>query len=142
LIPVKGHELLIRAVASLAPEFPALRLELIGDGPQLSRLQALAQQLQIRDRVHFSGRQPRQQVAEAMRRCTVFALPSRYSFRHLYFSPDKRGKNAQEDAGEMQTSQRVANQHASNVAIAKNAEGSGSYDEAEERIRAEPQAQG
>jgi hypothetical protein len=28
-----------------------------------------------------------------------FALPSRYSFRHLYFSPDKRGRNAQEDAG-------------------------------------------
>lgn len=27
-----------------------------------------------------------------------FAQPSRYSFRHLYFSPDKRGKNAQEDA--------------------------------------------
>jgi parvulin-like peptidyl-prolyl isomerase len=27
-----------------------------------------------------------------------FALPSRYSFRHLYFSPDKRGKNAQEEA--------------------------------------------
>ncbi|MGA9567610.1 MAG: hypothetical protein WBS19_18935, partial [Candidatus Korobacteraceae bacterium] len=27
-----------------------------------------------------------------------FALPGRYSFRHLYFSPDKRGKNAQADA--------------------------------------------
>jgi len=27
-----------------------------------------------------------------------FALPSRYSFRHLYFSPDKRGKNVQDDA--------------------------------------------
>jgi len=27
-----------------------------------------------------------------------FALPSRYSFRHLFFSPDKRGKNAQQDA--------------------------------------------
>ena len=27
-----------------------------------------------------------------------FALPSRYSFRHLYFSPDKRGKNAQHNA--------------------------------------------
>lgn len=27
-----------------------------------------------------------------------FALPSRYSFRHLYFSPDKRGKNARRDA--------------------------------------------
>jgi len=27
-----------------------------------------------------------------------FAQPSRYSFRHLYFSPDRRGKNAREDA--------------------------------------------
>ena len=27
-----------------------------------------------------------------------FALPSRYSFRHLYFSPDKRGKIAKDDA--------------------------------------------
>jgi len=27
-----------------------------------------------------------------------FALPSRYSFRHLYFSPDKRGTHAREDA--------------------------------------------
>jgi peptidyl-prolyl cis-trans isomerase C len=32
-----------------------------------------------------------------------FALPSRYSFRHLYFSPDKRGKNAQQDAGKALT---------------------------------------
>jgi peptidyl-prolyl cis-trans isomerase C len=29
-----------------------------------------------------------------------FALPSRYSFRHLYFSPDKRGKDAQADAAQ------------------------------------------
>jgi len=26
-----------------------------------------------------------------------FALPSRYSFRHIYFSPDKRGTNAHDD---------------------------------------------
>ncbi len=31
---------------------------------------------------------------------TKFALPSRYSFRHLYFSVDKRGKNAQDNATE------------------------------------------
>jgi peptidyl-prolyl cis-trans isomerase C len=29
-----------------------------------------------------------------------FALPSRYSFRHVYFSPDKRGTNAHEDAAQ------------------------------------------
>ena len=78
LIPVKGHDLLIRAVASLAPEFPALALEIIGDGPERSRLQALAQRLQILDRVRFPGRQSRSQVVTAMRRCTLFVLPSRY----------------------------------------------------------------
>ena len=41
-------------------------------------MQALAQRLDIRERVRFLGRQSRQQVAAAMRRCTVFALPSRY----------------------------------------------------------------
>jgi glycosyltransferase involved in cell wall biosynthesis len=78
LLPIKGHELLVRAVASLVPEFPALTLEIIGHGPEFSRLQALAQQLQIAERARFLGRQSRQQVAAAMRRCTVFALPSRY----------------------------------------------------------------
>jgi len=29
-----------------------------------------------------------------------FALPSRYGFRHLYFSPDKRGRNARDDAAQ------------------------------------------
>lgn len=78
LIAIKGHDLLIRAVASLAPEFPELTLEIIGDGPEHSRLLALARQLRVPDRVHFLGRQSRHQVAAAMRRCTAFALPSRY----------------------------------------------------------------
>jgi hypothetical protein len=30
-----------------------------------------------------------------------FALPSRYSFRHVYFSPDKRGTNAHGDAANL-----------------------------------------
>jgi peptidyl-prolyl cis-trans isomerase C len=29
-----------------------------------------------------------------------FALPGRYSFRHIYFSPDKRGKIAEQDAAQ------------------------------------------
>jgi teichuronic acid biosynthesis glycosyltransferase TuaC len=78
LIPIKSHESLIRAVASLATEFPALTLEIIGDGAERSRLETLTQQLKIVERVRFLGRQPRLQVAAAMRRCTVFALPSRY----------------------------------------------------------------
>jgi peptidyl-prolyl cis-trans isomerase C len=32
-----------------------------------------------------------------------FALPGRYSFRHLYFSPDKRGRDARDNAAEVLT---------------------------------------
>jgi glycosyltransferase involved in cell wall biosynthesis len=78
LIPIKGHEYLIRAVASLAIEFPAVELEIIGDGSERERLETLAQELKIEPRVHFRGRQSRAQVAEGMKRCVVFALPSRY----------------------------------------------------------------
>lgn len=78
LIPIKGHEVLIRAVASLAADFPQLMLEIIGYGPEQLRLQALVQQLGVANSVRFLGLQSRQQVAAAMRHCTVFALPSRY----------------------------------------------------------------
>lgn len=78
LIPIKGHELLVHAAALLAPEFPDLRWEIIGDGAERGRLQALAAELQVKDRVWFRGRQSRKQVAAAMQGCTLFALPSRY----------------------------------------------------------------
>lgn len=78
LIPVKGHELLLRAFAAIPDKFPGLALEIIGDGPEKSRLQKLAAEKGIAGRVHFRGRQSRQQVADAMRQATIFALPSRY----------------------------------------------------------------
>lgn len=78
LIPIKGHEVLIRAVATVASGFRDLALEIIGDGPERVRLQQLAKELRISQRVRFLGRRSRVEVAEAMRRCTVFALPSRY----------------------------------------------------------------
>ena len=78
LIPVKGHELLLRAFAMIQNRFPALSLEIIGDGPERSRLEQLAQEQNLAGRVHFRGRQSRAQVADAMRHATVFALPSRY----------------------------------------------------------------
>lgn len=78
LIAIKGHAVLIRAVAALAAEFPAITLEIIGDGPERATLQDLCEKLQMTGRVRFLGRQSREQVAHAMRSCTVFALPSRY----------------------------------------------------------------
>jgi teichuronic acid biosynthesis glycosyltransferase TuaC len=78
LIPIKGHEFLIRAVAAIGSDFPDLTLEIIGRGAEQSRLQALARDVGIGNRVRFLGIRSRQEVAAAMRRCAVFALPSRY----------------------------------------------------------------
>jgi glycosyltransferase involved in cell wall biosynthesis len=78
LIPIKGHEVLVRGGAAIVGEFPDMVLEIIGDGPERHRLESLASQLGIAERVRFRGRQSRHEVAAAMQRCTVFALPSRY----------------------------------------------------------------
>jgi len=78
LIPIKGHELLLRALATILPRYPQLSWEIIGDGPELNRLTRLAADCNIAGQVRFLGRQSRKQVANAMRRCVLFALPSRY----------------------------------------------------------------
>ena len=78
LIPTKGHDVLLRAFADIQQRCSAIRCEIIGEGPEQSRLKALSSQLGITQKIEFLGRQSRTQVAEAMRRCTVFALPSCY----------------------------------------------------------------
>jgi teichuronic acid biosynthesis glycosyltransferase TuaC len=78
LIPTKGHELLMRAFAAVHTQFPDSSCEIVGDGVELSRLRRLATELNVEDKVRFLGRRSRSQVADAMRRCAVFALPSKY----------------------------------------------------------------
>jgi teichuronic acid biosynthesis glycosyltransferase TuaC len=78
LIPIKGHELLLRAFAELSPDFPFATCEIIGDGPQHLHLTKLANDLNLSGKVRLLGRQSRKQVADAMQRCAIFALPSRY----------------------------------------------------------------
>jgi glycosyltransferase involved in cell wall biosynthesis len=78
LIPTKGHALLLRAFASIAGLFPSCRLEIIGQGGERGRLVSLARELRIIERVTFRNRQSRETIAEAMRNCAIFALPSSY----------------------------------------------------------------
>ncbi len=75
---IKGQDSLLRAFADIHRRFPDVSCELIGDGPERARLKSLVASLKIAGKVQFRGRQTRSQVVEAMRRCTLFALPSRY----------------------------------------------------------------
>jgi teichuronic acid biosynthesis glycosyltransferase TuaC len=72
----KGQELVLRAIHRTAAAFPYLQCRIVGEGADRTRLQALARDLGIGQRVSFLGRQSRAAVADAMRRCSVFVLPS------------------------------------------------------------------
>jgi teichuronic acid biosynthesis glycosyltransferase TuaC len=78
LIPIKGQDVLLRAVAAIATTHPDIVVNLVGDGSERGNLSALAQELKISQRVRFMGRAPRRDLARLMRDCTLFALPSRY----------------------------------------------------------------
>jgi teichuronic acid biosynthesis glycosyltransferase TuaC len=72
----KGHELVLRALGNLRASFPQLRCRIIGEGPDRAQFEMLARDLSLGRQVQFAGRQSRSEVAEAMRRCSVFVLPS------------------------------------------------------------------
>jgi len=58
----EGLDILLRAVPALSAERPDLRVLLVGGGPEDARLRQLAKDLNIVDKVVFTGRVPHEQV--------------------------------------------------------------------------------
>ncbi len=73
LIPVKGADVFLHAVASIR-DVP-LHASIIGDGPRRRSLEALARTLGIEDRVHFHGSM--EDAARLFRAFDVWVLSSR-----------------------------------------------------------------
>ncbi|WP_438453696.1 CDP-glycerol glycerophosphotransferase family protein [Staphylococcus pseudintermedius] len=76
LSPEKGFDLLIKAVAELAPKYPQLKLYILGDGPLKVTLKSLVEQLGIQNHVYFLGQ--RRNPFFIVKRADVFALTSHY----------------------------------------------------------------
>ena len=57
---VKRHDVLLDAIAAIAPGWPSLRVVLVGDGVRRDALQRQAAALGIADRVIFAGLRPHQ----------------------------------------------------------------------------------
>jgi glycosyltransferase involved in cell wall biosynthesis len=76
LAPEKGVDLLLRAFAVVAQQEPTVHLVILGEGPLRAKLESLARELEIADRVHLPGfvSNPYQYMA----RCRVFAFSSRW----------------------------------------------------------------
>ncbi|WP_395019651.1 glycosyltransferase [Dongia sp.] len=78
LIEKKGHTYTLRALALVKQRDPhlAFSLDIVGEGPQLARLQAEAVQLGLADRVTFHGGLPHGRTLELLNQASIFILPS------------------------------------------------------------------
>jgi len=72
----KGQRYTIAAFSDVARLDPDIRLEMIGDGPLLSRCIELSQELGVAQRVAFVGAREHEYVREAMQRASVFVQHS------------------------------------------------------------------
>lgn len=75
--PEKGLDRLIRAMPLVKRQVPDSALLLVGDGRERPRLERLAEELGVRDRIRFAGSVPPPEVKHHLGLASVFALPSR-----------------------------------------------------------------
>jgi glycosyltransferase involved in cell wall biosynthesis len=74
--PEKGFDLLLRAFASIRPEFPEASLLIAGAGPEESRLKALCRALGLDSAVRFA--EPLDRPWTLFQEATLFVLSSRH----------------------------------------------------------------
>ncbi len=75
LDPIKGHDVLFRALSLLPKDSPEWKLLLIGDGQIASNLKVLAKTLQLSDRIEFRGADLNPEAT--LTNTDLFVLPSR-----------------------------------------------------------------
>jgi teichuronic acid biosynthesis glycosyltransferase TuaC len=76
LVARKRHADVLRAMARLRDRRPALRLRVIGDGPERAALERLAAELGLAGRVEFTGQLPHAEALRRAREAALFVLPS------------------------------------------------------------------
>jgi glycosyltransferase involved in cell wall biosynthesis len=76
LVPVKGVDLLLKAIAQVKSAGQRVRLDVVGDGPLRGEWRALAVRLNLADQVQFHGALSQEEVAQQMSQSHLFCLPS------------------------------------------------------------------
>ncbi len=80
LIPLKRVDELLKALK----EVPELGLVVVGDGPERPRLERLAEELRVSDRVYFAGQRSKRETLCLMASCDFFVLNSTHEgFPHV-----------------------------------------------------------
>jgi len=76
-VPVKGFDVLLRALPTVLARFPETSLTALGDGPQRASNELLARELGIASRVEFQGDRRPAEVSEQLHRSDMLVLSSR-----------------------------------------------------------------
>jgi len=76
LTAIKGHRVLIDAMAPLVERYPNVSLDIVGDGDLRQDLETQTRARGVESHVHFHGRLSRHDVAQMMRIADVLVLPS------------------------------------------------------------------
>jgi colanic acid/amylovoran/stewartan biosynthesis glycosyltransferase WcaL/AmsK/CpsK len=76
LVPIKGHEFALRAVAQLDATHGPVEYHLVGDGPERESLERLAVELSVASRIHFHGACAGSELARHYAESHLFVLPS------------------------------------------------------------------
>jgi phosphatidyl-myo-inositol dimannoside synthase len=72
----KGHDVVLRAMARLAPAHPDLVYVVAGEGDDRPRLERLASELGVADLTRFVGRVPEDELPSVYRAADLFVMPS------------------------------------------------------------------
>jgi glycosyltransferase involved in cell wall biosynthesis len=73
LLPIKGHHGLLRAFAIAHRRQPALRLTIVGEGPERAALVRLISEEGLQDRVRLAGQLSSTEVAQLLARSDIYA---------------------------------------------------------------------
>jgi glycosyltransferase involved in cell wall biosynthesis len=79
LVRRKGADLLVSAFSQLKSELPAIQLDIVGDGPEMKSLKALAEELGLGDSVTFHGALYGHELWRRYAEASILVLPSRQS---------------------------------------------------------------
>jgi 1,2-diacylglycerol 3-alpha-glucosyltransferase len=79
----KRLDIVLNAVAELAPKVPDLRLLVVGKGPAADDFKSMAQHLRISDRVVFAGFIPDEELPAAYASCEMLVIASTFETQGL-----------------------------------------------------------
>jgi phosphatidylinositol alpha-1,6-mannosyltransferase len=78
LVRRKGIDTVLNALPLVVRQAPQVQYAIVGSGPERDPLEALSNELGMRDRVHFLGHLEDREVVIAYNECYAFVMPARY----------------------------------------------------------------